>query len=171
MKNKNEEFLPYYEKARETLDYNLDTGEFTRFIKSRLIHKEMGRINSKGYRQIGITINGKQKQIRSHRLAWFIYYGELPNVIDHIDKNKLNNRITNLRSCTDQENNFNRGIYSNNTSGYKGVSWNKRCKKWTSHINSNGSLIRLGSFDCPKKASKAYQAKAKEIHREFYNEG
>jgi len=168
--NKNKELLPYYERAKELLSYNPDTGVFTKFIKRSNSEKEVGRVDSRGYSQIGITLNEIQKRLSSHRIAWFVIHGELPEIIDHIDKNPSNNSIKNLRSCTNRENQFNSRKQINNTSGYKGVCWNKKNKKFVAQIRKNGKPVHLGSFDCPKEASKAYEAKAKELHGEFYME-
>ena len=172
--NKNEELLPYYEKARELLDYNPKTGIFTWAISrsSRAIKGGVaGRISNRGYRQIGISIKSKEKVISAHRLAYFICNNKLPNeAVDHINGDKLDNRIINLRSCTLQQNQFNRGCQSNSTSGFKGVSWYKRAKKWQSQIQKNGKGIHLGYFSTPKEASDVYQAKARELYGEFYRE-
>ena len=120
--------------------------------------------------QISISVNGNRKILLAHRIAWFVAYDELPNdMIDHIDHNKLNNGISNLRSCTHQQNGFNRGKQANNTSGFKGVCWVKRDKKWGAQIYQNGKSIYLGAFDCPQEASNTYETKAKELHKEFYN--
>jgi hypothetical protein len=166
--NKNKEFLPYYEKARDVLDYDAETGVVTRFVKSSNSHKEAGAVNDKGYRQIGVTLSGIKRDLLAHRLAWFITHGELPNVIDHVDGDRLNNAIKNLRSGTQQENTFNTEKRTNNTSGYKGVSWSKSSEKWHSQIKYNGKSIHLGFFNCPKEASMVYETKSRELFGEFY---
>ncbi len=172
-KHKNEEKLPYYEKAKELLNYNRTTGQFTwrencspRARKGDLA----GSRRLDGYNLIGITINGKYKTLLAHRLAWFVVNSELPDTIDHIDGNPSNNSIKNLRSCTNQENQLNKGKQTNNKSGYKGVSWGKRDKKWRVQITHNGKAIYSGYFDCPKEASKVYEAKIRDIHGEYYND-
>ena len=167
--NKNAELLPYYERARDILNYNHESGVFTRFVKSSGSYKIVGYRDSKGYIQIGLSLNSKMKLLRAHRIAWFIYYGELPNVIDHVDRNPSNNSIKNLRSCTHQQNNFNTGRQSNNTSGYRGVVWNVRVKKWQSQIKLNGNRIYLGLFNCPKEAFDVYNTRAKELFGEYYS--
>ena len=91
----------------------------------------------------------------------------MPNIIDHIDGNKENNTITNIRSCTQQQNMFNKTKSINNKSGYKGVDWN--CNKWRVRIMIKNKEIYIGSFDCIKEASKAYEAKAKELFGEYYS--
>ncbi len=167
--NKNEELLPYYERARGTLEYDPKTGIFTRFVKKSGLYKEAGGVGSRGYRRISIRLNGKRRRLSAHRLAWFMVHGELPNVIDHIDGDKLNNAIKNLRSCNQHQNMQNTGKRSDNTSGYKGVSWSKTNKKWVSLIRYDGKQVYLGVFNCPKEASEVYQSKAKELFGEYYN--
>ena len=100
--------------------------------------------NSVGYRKIKI----KNVRYYAHRLVWLYYYGEWPDKsIDHIDGNKLNNRIENLRVVTHQENHKNRQRASNNTSGVTGVGVHTQTKKWRSRIRVDDELIHLGVFD------------------------
>lgn len=87
--------------------------------------------------------------------------------VDHINADKLDNRRENLRTATVQQNGQNRGKYSCNTSGFKGVSWDKRDNKWFSQINVNGKRIFLGRFETPELAAKAYNDAAIKYHGEF----
>jgi hypothetical protein len=66
--------------------------------------------------------------------------------VDHIDNNRSNNHITNIRWATGKENNQNKSLSSKNTSGVKGVYWNKNTNKWKAQIEINGKRINLGSF-------------------------
>lgn len=86
---------------------------------------------------------------------------------DHIDGDKHNNSRGNLRLASDSENKCNRFRPSNNTSGYKGVSWHIRNKKWTAQIIKEGKRKHLGSFDDIEAAHLAYVEAAKEIHGNF----
>ena len=87
-------------------------------------------------------------------------------VVDHIDRNSLNNRRSNLRLCTYQQNIFNqRG--RKGTSRYKGVHWDKQKKAWTACIEKNDKAIKLGFFDDETSAAKAYDKKAGELFGEF----
>lgn len=88
---------------------------------------------------------------------------------DHIDGNGLNNQRSNLRVCTTSENGMNQSKHSNNTSGFKGVSWIKSAKKWRASISVNGKIIHLGSFLTPELASEAYVAACIQYHGEFAN--
>lgn len=86
---------------------------------------------------------------------------------DHVDLNGLNNTRNNLRVCTHSQNQQNRNRLPNNTSGYKGVSWNKRSKKWQAHISVDNKLIGLGRFSDIKDAALAYNKAAKNFYGEF----
>jgi 5-methylcytosine-specific restriction endonuclease McrA len=87
--------------------------------------------------------------------------------VDHWDGNGLNNRKRNLRIVTHQQNGCNRGPQANNTSGYKGVSWNKRDGKYEAWIRVNDRKIHLGYFDDILDAAKAYNEAAARLHQEF----
>lgn len=86
---------------------------------------------------------------------------------DHADGDKLNNQCSNLRTASLSENNRNRGIGKYNTSGFKGVGWDKPRRKWRAQIRHDGKSCYLGLFDNIEDAARAYDAKAKEIHGEF----
>lgn len=104
----------------------------------------------------------------AHRAAWAIYYGEIPKQhIDHIDGNKTNNKIDNLRLCTHNQNQHNQGIRRNNKSGYKGVSWFKNAKKWQAQICCDSKIKHLGMFTTKEDAAHAYDIAALEVHGEF----
>ena len=98
-----------------------------------------------------------------------MHNGEIPSglVIDHIDANRSNNRIANLRICTFQQNHFNRGKQSNNKSGFKGVSWHKQKQKWVAQIKIEGRNKFLGFFADPVKAYEKYCEKAIEYYGEY----
>lgn len=87
--------------------------------------------------------------------------------VDHINGNSLDCRENNLRKCTQQQNTYNKRVPSNNTSGYKGVSWDKNRKKWKCGIRFNNKQIHLGRFTDKIKAALAYNKKAIELFGEF----
>jgi hypothetical protein len=96
---------------------------------------------------------------------------ERHELADHINGDGLDNRRNNLRVATKSQNMQNKRIGSNNTSGYKGVSWANSIKKWVAQIRVNGKTIILGYFDEPESAYEAYCKAAKEHYGEFANFG
>jgi hypothetical protein len=160
-------------ELKNVLEYNYIDGVF---IWKRDIYRGKGKGNKlvnkgdiagfiahDGYRYI--KYNGKR--YLEHRLAFLFIYNESPEFIDHIDGNKSNNRINNLRKCDRNQNGQNRGKMANNTSGYKGVHLDKRNNKYASQIRNNGRLEWLGYFDNVEDAAKAYDKRALEIFGEF----
>lgn len=111
-----------------------------------------GSINSDGYIGIGI----KWKIYKAHRLVWLYVHGQWPeDQIDHINHDRADNRLLNLREVTPQENSQNRKPDSLNTSGIVGVCFHKAAKKWYSQININKRCTYLGVFDDFDDAVKA----------------
>lgn len=88
-------------------------------------------------------------------------------LVDHLNMDVLDNRKVNLRLATRSTNAMNRNKQSNNTSGFKGVSWDKSRNKWESYINYNRKKIHLGRFDNKKEAANSYNNAAKLYHKEF----
>lgn len=111
-----------------------------------------GTVNGNGYKQV--IVLGKIKLY--HRVVFLYHYGYLPQYIDHINRNRLDNRIENLREATARENQANRKIGKNNTSGYTGVSWDKVNKKWEATTRNDNKKINLGRYDTPVLARAAY---------------
>lgn len=87
--------------------------------------------------------------------------------IDHINGNSLDNRRSNLRMVTSSQNKFNKPKKSNNTSGYKGVSWHKSSQKWRAEITVSGKRNFVGLFNFPEDAARARDIRAKELIGEF----
>jgi len=123
-----------------------------------------------GYKLVSLKNNGKWKMFRVHRLVGNAFLENPDNkpMIDHIDENKSNNNVKNLRWATRNDNGCNRGKQINNKSGFKGVCFDKPLNKYKSYININGKLKHLGYYETAEEASRAYEAKAKVIHGEFY---
>lgn len=104
------------------------------------------------------------QQIYMHRFIM-----DAPNglEIDHKNGNGLDNRRSNLRICTESDNRKNRKLNYNNVSGYKGVYWDKKMRKWRAKIKVNRRTIHLGSFTTPESASLAYSHAANALFGKF----
>ena len=115
------------------------------------------------YAQRCIKVNGKKVNIRMHR--------EILNgsIIDHIDRNGLNNQKSNLRVCTTSENAMNMRKHKKSKSNYKGVCFHKLEKKWVAQIKINRKGFYLGYFMSEVDAARAYNSKAVELFGEFAN--
>lgn len=134
------------DRLKELIDYDYETGVFIWRVSRQRIKKGSiaGSLNkSTGYWIICID----NKRYKAHRLVFLYIDGYLPeNGIDHIDRNKINNRYNNLREASKTCNSRNCNISKINKSGITGVSWYKRSNKWRSEINIP-KKIRLGYFD------------------------
>ena len=147
--------LPPLEELKEFLDYNPDTGIFT-WIKGRQsikVGQVAGKANGNGY----LRIRFKGIKYFAHRLAYYMYHGidPLEKLVDHIDGDKSNNKINNLRLASKSQNAMNRiNLASDNTSGVTGVYWYKKFKKWIATIQVNKVYKYLGSFTNKEDAIK-----------------
>ncbi|CAN7517413.1 HNH endonuclease [Brucella pseudogrignonensis] len=172
--------LPSPEVLRQLLNYDPETGKL--FWKERgaeIIADERIRnswnsawaekeaftcIAPVGYRQGNLMM----KRQYAHRVAWAIFYGEWPILhIDHINGDRTDNRIENLRQANRNNNQHNQGLRKSNTSGFKGVSWNRQCEKWAAWICVGGKQRYLGLHATAEDAHAAYCDAAKRFHGEF----
>jgi hypothetical protein len=165
--------IPSPEMLRKMLRYEPETGKLfwkqssdrKKEWNTRYSGKEaFTRPHRMGYLQ-GTIFN---RTYLAHRVIWTIVNGRWPEKhIDHIDGDKTNNKIKNLREATISQNLCNRGANSNGTSGYKGVSFHKKNLNWCAYITLNRKRKFLGSFDTPQKAHKAYCEAALKMHGDF----
>ena len=114
--------------------------------------------DSKGYKLINLYKNGKSKTFTVHRLVGnaFLENPDNKEMIDHIDENKANNNVKNLRWATRKDNGYNRGKNINNTTGFKGVTYHKPSNKYRAAININGNNKHLGYYETGEEASRCY---------------
>jgi hypothetical protein len=156
------------EHLRARLHYNPDTGVFT-WLSSpsrkavTFVGKPAGCVKN-GYITIGID----RVDYPAHRLAWLYVYGEWPaERIDHINLDRADNRISNLRQCTHSQNLANTRARSTNSSGYKGVYFHTGAKRWQAKIKVNYRSKHLGFFDTKEEAADAYRKGAELYFGEF----
>jgi len=160
---------PNYDYLKEVLDYDPETGIFI-WKKNVSIKSMVGKIA--GYTSVSgrVKISIKNNLYFAHRLAWFYYYGYMPeNGIDHINRDASDNRITNLREASKACNMHNSKIAKNNISGIKGIDIVKyKTKKGTTTIKYQARIViakkyyYLGYFNTMYEAAKArYEAEIK----------
>jgi hypothetical protein len=158
---------PSLERLRSVLDYDPETGLFVwrQRINNRAPQgSRAGHLNNQGY--IYISLDGRK--YAAHRLAWLYVYGTWPaDLIDHIDLNRANNAIGNLREATHSTNKANRLAPSNNTSGIKGVGFSKAQRKWQASICRQYKQTHLGFFETKEEAAEAYRQAATRLFGEF----
>ena len=126
--------------------------------KGRLSERITIGANDRGYRKIGLGKDKKRKQFRIHQLVAQAFLDHTIDnytmVVDHIDNDKTNNKLSNLQVVTQRQNN---SKDRKGTSKYACVYWNKDAKKWHSQIRINGKSKHLGMFSSEDDAGKAYQ--------------
>ena len=157
------------ESVRELFDYHPDIGilthKTTRHNRVR-VGDVLGYIHQ-GHGHVVCEINGRAYQL--HRVIWLWEYGEWPDrQVDHENEIKTDNRICNLRQATNGENQRNVGkLQRNNTSGVKGVQWNKRQKKWLAIITVDAKVLVVARCDDLHKAAAARRAAELKYFGEF----
>ena len=149
------------EYLRSILNYDPETGIFTRKVRTANNVKAgdiAGSLAGDGYLLIGVL----SRLHRAHRLAWLYVYGTWPeDQIDHINRIRTDNRISNLREVSHKQNGQNRSKPSNNTSGHTGVYWHKQKSKWVAQIKHSYKMIHLGYFSILEEALSARKAAEK----------
>jgi len=135
--------------------------------RKNLAGSRLKTINNHGY----LTVCIQQKQYLVHRVIYSMFYGDFDGLIDHIDGNRLNNRIENLRLATHSQNSFNSKLYKNNKTGIKGVSYVAKDDKFIARCQTKGQSKYLGSFDSLEQADAVLRAYRLSSHKEFANHG
>ena len=166
-------------ELKHILDYNHDTGIFTWKNPHKQGRAKPGKpagtiklCGPVGSKRPYHYIHFGRKWYRSHRLAWLYMTGSWPEKeIDHINNNTHDNRFVNLREADHQQNGYNKKLQANNTSGVKGVYWDKSRCKWMARLNINGRMVNLGRFANIEDAIKKIMEEREKHHGEFCNHG
>ena len=149
-------------RLRQALSYDPNTGRFTRLARcgNAMPGSKVGCLDRQGY----WVMSFEGRQYGAHRLAWLHFYGTWPTgQIDHINGDKADNRIYNLRDVTETTNRQNiRRPHRDNKSGFLGV--RKLGNRFTSCIHANGRLIHLGSYAAADDAHEAYLTAKRQLH-------
>lgn len=129
-----------------------------KYKKERILKPKLG---STGRYRVNLCVNNIRKDTQIHQLVAIAFLNHVPCgfdiVVDHINNNKLDNRLVNLQLISQRENsNKDR---KNESSKYRGVTWDKKAKRWLSQIQVNGKKVYLGRFKSEEEASVAYQNK------------
>lgn len=166
VKSNNRLKLPPLERLRSILSYDPVTGDLTWKVNRRNVTagSKAGYKRPSGY--IYVRIDGRDYP--AHRVAFALGHGVIEfGHLDHINGNRSDNRLTNLREVTSQENNRNCRVRSDNTSSYKGVDFRRARGLYRARIKLNCREIHLGYFTSPKEAALAYDAAALKYFGEF----
>ena len=123
--------------------------------------------NDAGYKIVGIG----GKTYRAHRIIFLYHHGYIPNKIDHIDNNRSNNKIENLRPATNEENSRNSKLSKRNKSGVKGVCWPRHVNKWMVQVSQGTSKKYLGLYDDLELAELVAIEARNLFHKEYANHG
>jgi hypothetical protein len=143
-------------KLSEQLAYDPETGVFTWVVSKRKV-KAGSIAGSRGPGYVTIFFEGKKYY--AHRLAWLFTHGEFPpQLIDHINGDQRDNRISNLRAATVSQNKRNSKVQRSSKSGVKGVWWCARIKKWQAQATYLGRKNNLGYYCTAEEAQQAYIA-------------
>ena len=170
---------PYYwemdkaiiEYAKEHLRYERETGKFfwikvpKRMNNPRIcsIGREAGVLHHAGY----IKLTLKSKPVVAHRLAWAMFIGDPPPEIDHINGDRADNRLENLRAATRAQNMHNAKTKHLSSSGHKNVQWDSESGKWRVRVRVDGVRHHIGRFSELEDAVDAAQKFMREHHKEF----
>ena len=159
----------FWTNVRGYPDYAISTyGSVENMVTCKILKPQVG---TTGYYHVTLYNNGKFKKFKIHKLVANAYLENLNNKenVDHIDCDRLNNNVSNLRWCTSQENSRNAKLSSKSSSGFKGICFHKQSNKWRAHIMIDGIQIHLGLFDNIEDAKYARQEKVNELFGEYTN--
>ena len=154
-----------HERAKECFNYDPETGEIrwaAKVARKVVPGTIAGTITVYGYRQIRF----QGRFYKAHRIAWLISTGRWPpDEIDHINGDRADNRLANLREATSAENKQNLAKRTDNKTGFTGVYFEKRVGLWEARVMKNGRSYGAGYYETREQAAAAYARKKREIHQ------
>lgn len=153
-------------RLREVLHYDPDTGRFVWRVQKSNVVKVGDDAGACDGEYLACWVDGRRYYL--HRLAWLYMTGAWPlQVIDHIDGVKTHNAWGNLREASNADNQRNMGLKANNTSGRKGVYFERRRGKWRAQISEHGRTRMIGRYPTREEAYEAFCNEATRVHGEF----
>jgi hypothetical protein len=133
------------QELQKMFEYDPSTGNLfwkEKLNRNTIIGSKAGTLHPEGY----ILITIRRKKFLAHRLVYMLHYGNVPGMLDHINRKRNDNRIENLRPASASENQYNKPMPPNSVSGHKGVTWCKISRRWRARIRVQRKELFLGSF-------------------------
>ena len=157
---------PTADRLNREFSFDAETGIVTR--KLAVANQPVGKIVGSSNRDRYLCAQIDYCKFRLHRAIWAMVYGSWPtSEIDHINGDRRDNRLVNLRHVSRQQNAKNQGIRTDNKTGHKGVSWSNGKKKWVAFISLGGKSKNLGAYNDILEAVEAYRRASQMFHGEF----
>jgi len=159
---------PTQDRLKELFEYK--DGQLIRKTRPSIrsfVGQIVGFPDADGYLKVSVD----KRQYLVHRLVYLFHYGSLPKFLDHIDGNRKNNKIENLRPASKYQNVLNSKFRSDNTSGVKGVCWSARKRKWFARIYVDKKPMHLGYYEDIELADLVVYEARNKFHKEFANHG
>lgn len=155
-------------ELKRLVHYDPETGVFTRLVTTSSRSVKGSRAGSKSGDYRKLRLGGKYYP--EHHTAFLYMLGYLPKMVDHKNRDKLDNSWANLRECTPTQNQLNRKVDSKNTSGYSGVSWDRKRSRWRVRFRVEGKSKDFGSYGCLELAGLVATEAREKYHGEFVGE-
>lgn len=162
-----------HDRLVSLLIYEPTTGLFRWKVNNRRakvgnVAGKVNRAENQGY----VLVSLDCRVFRAHRLAWFYVHGEWPTGhLDHINGDRADNHLANLRPASHSENLANQRRRSDNTTGFKGVTYRPDRRNYRAKISRGGRHFHLGAFDTAEEAAAAYMRAARDLYGAFASDG